>query len=225
LGLTETQDLAKNAVPNSRRINGKSLVNDVTLNAGDVGAYNKEEANQKFQPLGNYPPAGYSYSKEEANNRYQSKGNYAPTGNYAVRGECYTRGESDGRYQSRGNYQPAGNYQPSGNYAVRGECYTRGESDNRYLKSRGGISLVYTGPELNDGNTASLNQDCRGRFMFFQDVDNHYTTPAIFPEDHLTVAISSGNNGYAHLRLENNGRTLRCVYQSSGAKVNRVWVL
>ncbi|MGJ0580455.1 phage tail protein [Xenorhabdus bovienii] len=39
LGLAETVDRAKNAVPNSRKINGKSLTGDVSLNAGDVGAY------------------------------------------------------------------------------------------------------------------------------------------------------------------------------------------
>ncbi|MDE9543880.1 phage tail protein [Xenorhabdus bovienii] len=38
LGLTGTVDLAKNAVPNSRKINGKSLANDVDLGAIDVGA-------------------------------------------------------------------------------------------------------------------------------------------------------------------------------------------
>ncbi|WP_141096769.1 hypothetical protein [Photorhabdus luminescens] len=72
--------MAKSAVPSSRKINGKALTWDVSLNAGDVGAYNKEEANQHFQP----------------------KGNYQPTGNYAVRGECYNRGESDSRYLKSG---------------------------------------------------------------------------------------------------------------------------
>ncbi|MEQ2019420.1 tail fiber protein, partial [Photorhabdus bodei] len=37
-GLTETVALAKSAVPNSRKINGKALSGDVSLNAGDVGA-------------------------------------------------------------------------------------------------------------------------------------------------------------------------------------------
>ncbi|WP_214053785.1 tail fiber protein, partial [Photorhabdus caribbeanensis] len=38
LGLMETVNLAKSAVPNSRKINGKPLTGDVSLNAGDVGA-------------------------------------------------------------------------------------------------------------------------------------------------------------------------------------------
>ncbi|CAQ83110.1 MULTISPECIES: phage tail protein [Photorhabdus] len=39
LGLVETVTQAKNAVPNSRKINGKALTGDVILNAGDVGAF------------------------------------------------------------------------------------------------------------------------------------------------------------------------------------------
>ncbi|CDG20478.1 protein of unknown function [Xenorhabdus poinarii G6] len=94
---------ANGRVPVGRQVNGKALNADISLNAGDVGTYNKEESNQRFQLKGNYLTAGYSYSKNESDGRYQPKGNYAPAGNYAIRGESYTRGESDGRYQSRGN--------------------------------------------------------------------------------------------------------------------------
>ncbi|WP_229015751.1 MULTISPECIES: phage tail protein [Photorhabdus] len=38
LGLVETVERAKSAVPNSRKINGKPLTGDVSLSAGDVGA-------------------------------------------------------------------------------------------------------------------------------------------------------------------------------------------
>ncbi|WP_420911208.1 phage tail protein [Xenorhabdus bovienii] len=118
------------------------------LTAADVGAYNQEEANQRFQPLGNYTPAGYSYNKEESDNRFQPKGNYQLVGNYALKGESYTKPESDGKYQPMGNYlvagysyskdesdtryQPKGNYAPAGNYALKGESYTKGDSDSKY---------------------------------------------------------------------------------------------
>ncbi|CDM88966.1 putative tail fiber protein from lambdoid prophage (modular protein) [Xenorhabdus bovienii] len=36
IGLAETKNQAQNSVPNSRKVNGKSLVNDVTLNSEDV---------------------------------------------------------------------------------------------------------------------------------------------------------------------------------------------
>ncbi|MEK9496682.1 hypothetical protein V2H77_09520, partial [Photorhabdus sp. P32] len=38
LGLVETVNLAKSAVPSSRKINGKTLTGDVSLSAGDVRA-------------------------------------------------------------------------------------------------------------------------------------------------------------------------------------------
>ncbi|WP_244185040.1 hypothetical protein [Proteus genomosp. 6] len=78
--------------------------------AGDVGAYSKTESDQRFQPLGNYAPSGYSYSKAETDTKYQPKGNYAPAGNYANKGDSYTKTESDGRYQAKGSYQPSGDY-------------------------------------------------------------------------------------------------------------------
>ncbi|EOG1892588.1 hypothetical protein ACK4N0_003951, partial [Proteus mirabilis] len=81
---------------------------DITAN--EVGAYNKAEADKRFQPLGNYTPSGYSYSKAETDTKYQPKGNYAPAGNYANKGDSYTKTESDGRYQAKGSYQPSGDY-------------------------------------------------------------------------------------------------------------------
>ncbi|WP_232832523.1 tail fiber protein [Photorhabdus sp. CRCIA-P01] len=79
LGLVETVKLAQSAVPGSRKINGKALTGDVSLNAGDVGSYAKSESDSKYQPRGNYQPAG----------------------NYAVKGESYTKEESDGRYDKK----------------------------------------------------------------------------------------------------------------------------
>ncbi|MGB5115711.1 MAG: phage tail protein [Providencia rettgeri] len=80
------------------------------LSAGDINVYNKTESDQRFQPLGNYLPAGYSYSKAESDTNYQPKGNYAPAGNYALKGESYTKAEGDTRYQPKGSYQPSGDY-------------------------------------------------------------------------------------------------------------------
>ncbi|WP_233450893.1 phage tail protein, partial [Xenorhabdus nematophila] len=41
LGLMETQNQARNAVPNTRKVNGKSLISDVILNSEDVGAFSQ----------------------------------------------------------------------------------------------------------------------------------------------------------------------------------------
>lgn len=96
------------------------------INANDVGAYSKGDADKRFQPVGKYQAEGYGYSKAESDTKYQPKGSYAPAGNYANKGESYTKAESDGKYQ------PKGSYQPSGNYANKGESYTKAESDSKY---------------------------------------------------------------------------------------------
>ncbi|EDQ7105777.1 hypothetical protein DCT84_001830 [Salmonella enterica subsp. enterica serovar Glostrup] len=38
LGLTETVEQARNAVPSTRKVNGKALTTDITLTSGDIGA-------------------------------------------------------------------------------------------------------------------------------------------------------------------------------------------
>ncbi|WP_240042305.1 hypothetical protein [Photorhabdus khanii] len=49
LGLAETVNQAKNAVPGSRKVNGKALTGDISLSAGDVGAYTKSEGSEFIQ--------------------------------------------------------------------------------------------------------------------------------------------------------------------------------
>ncbi|EEM0946782.1 phage tail protein, partial [Salmonella enterica subsp. enterica serovar Muenchen] len=38
VGLTETVEQARNAVPSTRKVNGKALTTDITLTSGDIGA-------------------------------------------------------------------------------------------------------------------------------------------------------------------------------------------
>ncbi|MTB39307.1 MULTISPECIES: phage tail-collar fiber domain-containing protein [unclassified Providencia] len=81
---TNANNNANNRVPSTRKVNNKPLSTDINLTASDVGAYDKSESDNKFQPKGNYLPSGYSYSKSESDNKYQQKGNYAPAGDYAT---------------------------------------------------------------------------------------------------------------------------------------------
>ncbi|WP_445497394.1 hypothetical protein [Photorhabdus sp. SF281] len=62
--LATLDDITVNAVPNSRKVNGKALTGDINLSAGDVGA----------QLKGNYALAGTSYTKGESDSRYQKRG-------------------------------------------------------------------------------------------------------------------------------------------------------
>ncbi|EQC3293105.1 phage tail protein [Proteus mirabilis] len=44
---------ANGRVPNTRKVNGKALSADITLNAGDVGAYNRSEVDSRINARGN----------------------------------------------------------------------------------------------------------------------------------------------------------------------------
>nr|ELR5111146.1 phage tail protein [Providencia stuartii] len=81
---TNANNNANGRVPSTRKVNNKPLSTDINLTASDVGAYDKSESDNRFQPKGNYLPSGYSYSKSESDNKYQQKGNYAPAGDYAT---------------------------------------------------------------------------------------------------------------------------------------------
>lgn len=107
------------------------------LSAGDINVYNKTESDQRFQPLGNYLPAGYSYSKAESDTNYQPKGNYAPAGNYALKGESYTKAEGDGRYQ------------PSGDYATNSTVNSKFDAANSNANNRVANTRKVNGKQLN----------------------------------------------------------------------------
>ncbi|MGJ0639369.1 hypothetical protein ACR715_20630, partial [Xenorhabdus bovienii] len=189
LGLAETKNQAQNSVPNSRKVNGKSLVNDVTLNSEDVGAFS-QTSHMTNIPDKTYIGAfscgqeggwvkGVSIgfkggdvgqiwidSSAMLHTRFLNTNSNHKQQSYAVRGESYTKQDSDGKYQPRGNYQPAGNYQSAGNYAVRGENYTKQDSDGKY-QPRGNYQPA--------GNYQSAgNYAVRGESYTKQDSDGKY---------------------------------------------------
>ncbi|MEM7886065.1 hypothetical protein Q4Q78_00010 [Morganella morganii] len=72
------------------------------MTAGDVGAYTKGEADQKFQPLGNYALKSDVYTKTEGDGRYQAKGNYAPAGDYAFTADLEKKPDKNAVTQTTG---------------------------------------------------------------------------------------------------------------------------
>lgn len=127
------------------------------LTAGDINVYNKTESDQRFQPLGNYLPSGYSYSKQESDTNFQPKGNYQPAGNYALKGESYTKAEGDGRYQPKGNYQPSGDY--ATNAALTSGLNTKLNTSNVAQGTGSSTANVMSQKAVTDAlqNTVNLN--------------------------------------------------------------------
>lgn len=92
----------------------------------NLDIYSKGESDQRFQPKGNYTPAGEAYTKEESDQRFQPKGDY------------YSKTESDNRFQ------------PKGDYATHGQSYTKTESDARYVRNIQYSNETFHGPGGNE---------------------------------------------------------------------------
>ncbi|MFN6754004.1 gp53-like domain-containing protein [Proteus mirabilis] len=179
---------------------------DITAN--EVGAYNKAEADKRFQPVGKYQVEGYSYAKAESDTKYQPKGNYLATG------YSYSKSESDGKYQPKGNYlasgysyskgESDGKYQPKGSYSVKNQAK---KTDNGWWKC-GDTGIIYQW-----GNSGSIPRDS----------DKILTFPLLFPNKCLSVIAVSNkrnydpyNNGVSVINLTNKNFTItHQSYESS----------
>lgn len=108
----------------------------------NLDIYSKDESDNRFQPKGNYAPAGEAYTKEESDRRFQPKGEY------------YSKTESDNRFQQKGEYytksESDNRFQPKGNYALSGSSYTKAESDTRYVQNFQYTSEVFYNPGGNE---------------------------------------------------------------------------
>ncbi len=145
LGLTHTQNVTLELDPSrviiTQKVGDKRYLRiseDLTEIAGkgaesqarareNLDVYSRDASDQRFQPKGNYTPAGEAYTKAESDKRFQAKGEY------------YSKTESDNRFQAKGEYytktESDNRFQPKGNYAAAGASYTKAESDARYVQN------------------------------------------------------------------------------------------
>ncbi|PHM48559.1 phage tail protein [Xenorhabdus miraniensis] len=149
-----------NAVPNSRKINGKSLTDDINLTAHDVDAYSKSESDNKYLPYHSNAAAqvgalhinnndlwpgmifqssdGHKVGIEGSQGKFLSIWANDPDGNrrYTI-GTPQKNGKlatlDDINSQCYTKTESDGRYHPAGNYALQGESYTKSETDNKYL--------------------------------------------------------------------------------------------
>lgn len=151
-----------------------------------------------------------------------------------MKGESYTKTEGDQRYQAAGNYQAAGYgyskaesdnaYQPKGNYQAASYSYSKQESDARYLvMGNRGVSNALSGVKLNDGESANLNLDYRGKIIWVH-ANKSYPGGAmtIVPHDNYQVTTHHGAQGRITLTLLNNGRTVKVIYTQSDTRLNKI---
>lgn len=168
--IKKVYDLAKKAdssddnyVPISRKVNGKALSSDISLNASDIGAYTREETDNYLsdvKTLANTANqnANTRLSKDQNGADIPDKAEFVKTlglqginelaknavpNSRRINGKVLTNDVN--LNASDVGAQQKGNYQPTGNYALRGECYTKQESDARYSSSKGAITSIRQG--------------------------------------------------------------------------------
>ena len=81
---------------------------DITAN--EVGAYNKAEADKRFQPVGKYQAEGYSYAKRNLILNINPKAIMLLREIMRIKAIVIPKQKSDGKYQPKGNYQASGDY-------------------------------------------------------------------------------------------------------------------
>jgi len=128
---TNANNNANGRVPSTRKVNNKPLSTDINLTASDVGAYDKSESDNRFQPKGNYAPAG----------DYQPAGDYAT--NEALKKitsqTIFARAEAIPPNADLNDYKSAGLfYQASGVHGANAKNYPPGSS-------AGSLEVVMTG--------------------------------------------------------------------------------
>lgn len=105
---------------------------------------------------------------------------------------------------------------------------TQVDADNRYeVKGHDPkykYITVYSGDGMGANQTVGLPQDCRGCWFYFTAKNNSVSNSAYIPDDNVDVGINSGASGYAHVRLENNGKTFRCISRIDGGEPKQIKV-
>ncbi|WER20921.1 phage tail protein [Providencia stuartii] len=136
---TNANNNANNRVPNTRKVNNKPLSTDINLTASDVGAYDKSESDNRFQPKGNYAPAG----------NYQPAGDYAT--NEALKNTTsetiFARAIAIPLNSDLNNYLTPGLYfQPNGSPGTNGKNYPSNTAGSLEVIKTGNSSVkqVYT---------------------------------------------------------------------------------
>ncbi|MDU7494285.1 MULTISPECIES: phage tail protein [Providencia] len=207
---TNANNNANGRVPSTRKVNNKPLSADISLTAGDVGAYTKAETDTKVadaKKAGTDAQATANAANTAATNANNNANGRVPSGR-KVNGKPLTAditlsaGDVGGMTQQQGDAR----YEPRGNIGLFA------------------LKVVYSGSPMGDGQAISLPADYRGCWFYCEDKDGMPSTPAFIPDDNILIAANSGASGYLRIRLEGGGKTLRCVYSANGGAPRKVTV-
>lgn len=212
------------AVPVGRKVNNKLLSADILLSAGDVGAYSKTETDTR---VADAKTAGTN-AQNTANGAKTAADKAQTSANTANTAATNANNNANGRVPSgrKVNGKPL-----SADITLNAGdvgALTQTTADDRYeLKGHDPkykYITVYSGAGMKDNQTIALPQDCRGCWFYFNDAEGVITSSTFLPDDNVEVGISSGASGNARIRLENTGKTFRCVWGGVGGAPSKIRV-
>ncbi|GAB1437896.1 hypothetical protein MASR2M36_06370 [Providencia sp.] len=105
---------------------------------------------------------------------------------------------------------------------------TQTQGDNRYeikgYDSTYKYITAYSGNALSGNQAVTLPQDCRGCWFYFLAKNGSASSGVYIPDDNIEESLHAGKTGYAIIRLENNGKTFRCISFGDGGEPVRIKV-
>ncbi|WP_336431491.1 hypothetical protein [Providencia sp.] len=212
------------AVPVGRKVNNKPLSGDISLSAGDVGAYSKTETDTR---VADAKTAGTN-AQNTANGAKTAADKAQTSANTANTAATNANNNANGRVPSgrkvNGKPLSADITLNAGDVGALTQTTADGRYELKGYDPKYQYITVYSGAGMGANQAITLPQDCRGCWFYIIAKNDSVSTSTYLPDDNIEVGINSGASGYARIRLENNGKTFRCILRYDGGEPKQIKV-
>ena len=197
---------ANGRVPNTRKVNGKQLNADITLNASDVGASTPAQVNE---------------AKTMATNAQNTANSAVTKANTAQTTANNANNNANGRVPNTRKVNGKQLNKDIHLNAVDVGALTQAQGDERY--QRKGANAIWR--KIGDFNGESavteitLTENILGKIVFIQRQggDNTYTGFLIPPIPEIRIGVPMGQQGYWDFIVSKDGKKLKMIYSNYGS--------
>ncbi|HFK8542047.1 TPA: phage tail protein [Proteus mirabilis] len=200
---------ANGRVPNTRKVNGKQLNADITLNASDVGASTPAQVNE---------------AKTMATNAQNTANSAVTKANTAQTTANNANNNANGRVP---NTRKVNGKQLNDDITLNARdvgALTQKDADNRYVKSKKTLVRIDNISDyIETGMETALTHDIRGKIIYIKWSKYADYTMGIIPDDNVNISFNTRQDVYAILFTKNQGKTL-CVNRNSVERIVGVFV-
>ncbi len=206
--LAEGTAVAAQKLITARKISGVLFdgTTDITLNACNVGAATPEQVKAAKEAADN--------AQQSANGAQKSANAAQETANGAA---TAAKGAND-----NANKRVPSTRKVNGKELSADITLTAGDVGALTFVN-GAPTKMISGLNLNDGQTANLPEDCRGKIMWVWCNESSYPpSQTIIPTDNYPVSTHFGREGAIELMLINNGKTIKVNYTRESTRLGRI---